>query len=112
MQLLELVVFDVGIETCAAHGIGIVLVRDWAVLPRTGMPGRNYAFPHDASMVRGGTVIMRMVSSEAPTTDLPHRTVILVVVRRVLIALKAVREGSGRPRLFALLSRKEVEAPL
>jgi hypothetical protein len=32
MQLLELVVFNIGIETGTAHGIGIVLVRDWAVL--------------------------------------------------------------------------------
>jgi hypothetical protein len=53
-----------------------------------------------------------MVSSEAPTTDLPQRAVILVVVGQVLIALKAVREGSGRPRLLALLSRKEAEMSL
>jgi hypothetical protein len=112
MQLLELVVFDISIETRAVHGVGIVLVRDWAVLPQTGMPGRNYAFPHDASMVRGGTVVMRMVSSEAPMTDLPQRAVILVVVRRVLIAFKAIREGGGRSRPLVLLSRKEVEAPL
>jgi hypothetical protein len=63
MQLLELAVFDIGIEIRAAHGVGIVLVRDWAVLPRTRVPGRDYAFLHDAPMVRGGTVVMRMVSS-------------------------------------------------
>ena len=55
---------------------------------------------------------MCMVSSEAPTTDLPQRAIILVVVGRVFIALKAVREGSGRPGPLALLSRKEAEAPL
>jgi hypothetical protein len=76
------------------------------------MPGRDYALPHDASMVRGGTVVMRMVSSEAPTTDLPQRAVVFVVVGQVFIALKAVREGSGRPRPLALLSRKEAEVSL
>jgi hypothetical protein len=45
-------------------------------------------------------------------TDLPQRAVIFVVIGRVLIALEAVRERSGRPRPLALLSRKEVEAPL
>jgi hypothetical protein len=63
-------------------------------------------------MVRGGTVIMRMVSSKAPMADFPQRAVILVVVGQVLIAFKAVREGSGRPRPLTLLSRKEAEAPL
>jgi hypothetical protein len=62
--------------------------------------------------MRGGTIVMCMVSSEAPTTDLPQRAVILIVVGRVFVALKAVREGSGRPRPLALLSRKEVEASL
>jgi hypothetical protein len=76
------------------------------------MPGRDYAFLHDASMVRGGTVVMCMVSGEAPMTNLPQRAVILVVVGQVFIALKAVREGSGRPRLLALLSRKEAETSL
>jgi hypothetical protein len=63
-------------------------------------------------MVRGGTVIVRMISSEAPATDLPQWAVILVVVRRVLITLKAVREGGGRPRPLTLLPRKEVKASL
>jgi hypothetical protein len=76
------------------------------------MPGGNYAFSHDASMVRGGTVVMRMVSSEAPTANLPQRAVVFVVIGRVLVALKAVREGSRRPRPLALLSREEVEMSL
>jgi hypothetical protein len=32
MQLLELVILNVSIEAHAMHGIGIVLVRNWAVL--------------------------------------------------------------------------------
>jgi hypothetical protein len=63
-------------------------------------------------MVRSGAVVMRMVSSEAPTTDLPQRAVVLVVVGRVLIAFEAVREGGGRPRPLTFLTRKEAKVPL
>jgi hypothetical protein len=80
MQLLKLVIFDIGIETRAAHGIGIVLVRDWAILTCTGVPRGDHAFSHDASMVRGGAIIIRMVSSEAPVTDFPQGAVILIVI--------------------------------
>jgi hypothetical protein len=76
------------------------------------MPGRDYTFPHDASMVRSGAVIMHMVSSETPATDLPQGTVVLIVVRQVFIAFEAVREGSGRSGLLALLTRKEAKASL
>jgi hypothetical protein len=71
MQLLELVVFDVSIETCAAHVIGIVLIGDWAVLARTRVPREDHTFSHDASMMRSGTVVVCMVSGETPATDLP-----------------------------------------
>jgi hypothetical protein len=107
-----MVVFNIGIEARAAHSVRIVLVRDWAVLARTGVPRGDYALPHDASMMRGRTVIMRMVSSEAPATDLPQGAVVFVMIRRVLIAFKAIREGGGRPRPFAFLSQKEAETPL
>jgi hypothetical protein len=60
-------------------------------------------------MVRGGAVIMRMVSSEAPTTDLPQRTVVFVVVGRVLIAFEAIQEGGGGSRPLAFLTREEAE---
>jgi hypothetical protein len=63
-------------------------------------------------MMRSGAVVMRMISSEAPATDLPQRAVILVVVGQILIALKAVREGSGRPRPLALLTGKKAKALL
>jgi hypothetical protein len=105
MQLLKLVVLDISIETCTMHGIGIVLVGDWAVLTRTGVPRGNHAFSHDASMVRSGAVIVCMVSGKTPTTDLPQRAIIFIVVGRVLIALEAVWKGSGGLGPLALLAR-------
>jgi hypothetical protein len=63
------------------HSIGIVLVRDRAILAQTGMPGRDHIFLHDTSVMRGGAVVMRVVSGEAPVANLPQRTVIFVVVR-------------------------------
>jgi hypothetical protein len=71
MQLLKLVVFDVSIETHAAHGIGIVLIRDWAVLARARVPRGDHTFLHDASVVRGGAVVVCMISGKTPMTDLP-----------------------------------------
>jgi hypothetical protein len=76
------------------------------------VPGRDYVFLHDASMVRSGAIIMHMVSGKAPATDLLQGTVIFVMVRQVFIALEAIWEGGGRPRLLSLLTRKEANALL
>jgi hypothetical protein len=70
MQLLKLVILDVSIKACTVHGIGIVLVRNWAVLTQTGMPRGDHTFPYDVSMVRSGAVIVHVVSGETPATDL------------------------------------------
>jgi hypothetical protein len=112
MQLLKLVVFDVSIETCTAHSIRIVLMGDWAILAQTRMSGRNHTFLHDAPMMRGGAVIMCMISGKAPMTNLPQGAVIFVVVRRVLITLEAVWEGGERPGLLLLLTREEANVSL
>jgi hypothetical protein len=71
MQLLKLVIFNVSIETHAAHGIGIILVRNWAVLTQTRVPRGDHTFLHDTSMMRSRAVIMHMVSGKAPATNLP-----------------------------------------
>jgi hypothetical protein len=63
-------------------------------------------------MVRGGAVIMGVVSGKAPATDFPQGAVVLVVVGRVLIAFEAVREGGGGPGPLAFLTWEEVEASL
>jgi hypothetical protein len=81
MQLLKLIVLNISVKVCTAHGIGIILVRDWAVLPCTRMPGRDHTFLHDASMMRSGAVIICMVSGKTPVANLPQGTVIFIVVR-------------------------------
>jgi hypothetical protein len=53
-----------------------------------------------------------MISSEAPATDFPQRAVIFVVVGRVLVAFKTIREGGGGPGSLALLTRKKAKASL
>jgi hypothetical protein len=112
MQLLKLVVFHVGIETRAVHSIRIVLVRDWAILACTRMPGGDYTFPHDTSVMRGRAIVMRVVGGEAPAADLPQRAVILVMIGRVLVAFEAIRERSGRPGPLTFLTREETKASL
>jgi hypothetical protein len=76
------------------------------------MPERDHAFLHDASMMRGGAVIMRMVSGKAPATNLPQGAVIFIVVRQVLVTLEAVWEGGRRPGSLALLTREEANVSL
>jgi hypothetical protein len=76
------------------------------------MPGRDHTFLYDASMMRGGAVIMRMISGKAPATNLPQGAVVFVVVWRVLIAFEAVWERGGRPGSLALLTREEANALL
>jgi hypothetical protein len=80
MQLLKLVIFNVSIEVRAVHGIGIVLVRNQAILAQTRVPRGDYAFLHNASVVRSGAVVVCVVSSETPATDLPQGAVVLIVV--------------------------------
>jgi hypothetical protein len=112
MQLLKLVVLNVSIKTHTAHGIRIVLVRNWAVLTQAGVPRRDYAFLYDTSVVRSGAIIVCMVSGKAPATDLPQGAVIFIMVRRVFIALEAIWERGGRPRLLVLLTREEANVSL
>jgi hypothetical protein len=60
-------------------------------------------------MVRSRAVIMHMVSGETPTTNLPQRAVVLIVVGQILIAFEAVWEGSGGPGPLTFLAREEVK---
>jgi hypothetical protein len=79
-NLLKLIIFNVSIKTYTTHGIGVVLVGDWAVLAQIGVPRGDHTFLHDASIMRGGAVIVCMVSGETPATNLPQRAVIFIVV--------------------------------
>jgi hypothetical protein len=80
MQLLELIILNISIKARTVHGIGIVLVRNWAILTQIRMPRGDHTFPYDASVVRSGTIIVHMISGEISTTDLPQRAVIFIVV--------------------------------
>jgi hypothetical protein len=62
--------------------------------------------------MRGRAIVMHMVSGEAPAANLPQGAVVLVVIRRVLIALEAVWERGGRPEPFTFLTREEANASL
>jgi hypothetical protein len=94
------------------HGIGIVLVRDWAILTQTRMLGRYYAFLHDTPMVRSGAVIMHMVDCKTSATDFPQGAIVLIVVRQILIALEAVWKRGGRSRSLTFLAREEAKSSL
>ena len=65
------------------------------------MPRRDKAVFLGAGLVGGGALIVRMVNGKAPAANLPQRTVVLVMVGGLLIAMKAVGVRGGR--LFALV---------
>ena len=103
MQLLSHIVFYVSVKLRAMHGIGIILEGSGAVLACAGMPRGNDASGEGTLVVGSGTVVMGMVSGEAPAANLPQRAVIFVVVGGLLVTLEAVGEWSGGARVFALV---------
>jgi hypothetical protein len=112
MQLLKLVILDVGIKVCTVHGIGIVLVRDRAIFSHAGVPRGYHALAHDAPMVRSRAVIMHMVSGKTPVANLPQGTIVLVMVGQVLIAFETAWERGRGPRLLMFLTREEAKSSL
>jgi hypothetical protein len=92
LLILELVNVSVSVGLSAAHVIGIVLEGDGAVIPRAGVPGWHKTVPFLALVVRGGALIMRVISSQTPAANLPQWAVIFVVVWGLFITIKAVRE--------------------
>jgi hypothetical protein len=81
MQLLKLIILDVSIQFCTAHCIEVVLVRDRAILPRARVLRRDHTLMHDILVVRGGALIIHVISGQTPATDLPQGAVIFIVVR-------------------------------
>jgi hypothetical protein len=63
-------------------------------------------------MMRSRAIVMRVVRGEAPAADLPQRAVVLIMIRRILIAFEAIREGSGRPGPLVFLTREKAKTPL
>ena len=54
-------------------------------------------------MVGSGTVVVGMVSGETPVANLPKWAVVLVMIRRLLVALETVGEWSRGARVLALV---------
>ena len=103
MQLLGHVVFYVSVKLRATHGIGIVLKRGGAELACAWVPGGHDTPSKGALVVRSTAVVVGMVGGEAPTANLPQRTVVFVVAEGLLVAFEAVREWGGRARALALV---------
>jgi hypothetical protein len=82
------------------------------MVSRAGVPGRHEAVPLLALVVRGGALVMRVVSGQTPAANLPQRTVVFVVVGGVFVTVKAVREWSGGFLALTLLSGKVADAVL
>ena len=74
-----------------------------AVLACAWVPRRHDAPVEGALVVRRGTIVVRVISGEAPSADFPQRAVIFVVVGGLLVTLEAVREWGGRARALMLM---------
>ena len=67
------------------------------------MPGGHNAPSKGTLVVGSGTVVVGVVSGEAPAANLPQRAVIFVVVGGLLVAFETVGEWGGRARALALV---------
>ena len=76
------------------------------------MPGRDKATLLGAGLVGGGALIMCMVNGKAPMADLPQRTIVLIMVRGLFIAVKAVGIRGRGFFAFALGARKRANTAL
>jgi hypothetical protein len=88
------------------------LEGDGTVVSRTRVPRRYEAVPLLALVVRGGAFVMGVINGQAPTTNLPQRTVVLVMVRGVLVAMKTIRERSGGLLTLTFLGGEVADAVL
>ena len=102
-NLLGHVVFYVSVKLRATHGIGIVLKRSGAILASTWVPRGHDAPGEGALMVGSGTIVVGVVSGEAPAANLPKWAVVFVMIGRLLIALEAVGEWGGRAGALAFV---------
>ena len=83
-----------------------------AELACTWVPRGHNAPGEGALVVRGGAIIMRVVSGETPTANLPKWAVVLVMIGGLLVALETVGEWGGGARAFALMSGQVANASL
>ena len=76
----------------------------------TRVPGRDKTTFLGAGLVRGGALIVRMVNGKTPAANLPQRTIVLIMVRGLFVAVKAVRIRGRGLFVFALGAREGANA--
>ena len=76
------------------------------------MPGRDKTMLLGAGLVGGGALIVRMINGKAPAADLPQRTVVLVMVRGLFVAVKAIGIRGGGLFTLAFGARKRANTTL
>ena len=77
--------------------------RGGAVLACAWVP-RGHDAPGEGALVVGsGTVVVGVVSGEAPAANLPKWAVVFVMIGRLFVALEAIREWGGGAGALALV---------
>ena len=76
------------------------------------MPRGDKAMFLGAGLVGSGALIVRVVNGEAPVANLPQRTVILVMVGGLLVAMKAIGIRGRGLLSFVLDAREGVDVTL
>jgi hypothetical protein len=104
LLILELVNVSISIGLSTAHVIRIVLEGDGAMIPGAGVPRRHKTVLLLALVVRGGALVVRVISGQTPVTNLPQWAVVFVVVWGLLVTVKTVREWSGGFLALTLMS--------
>jgi hypothetical protein len=76
----------------------------------TRVPRWHEAVPLLALVMRGGALVVRVTSGQAPTTNLPQWAVVFVVVGGLFVAMKAIGEWRGGLGTLTFLSGEVADA--
>ena len=76
------------------------------------MPRRNEATLLSAGLVGSGALIVHVVDGETPAANLPQRTVVLIMVRGLFIAVKTIGIGRRGLLMFAFGAREGADVIL
>jgi hypothetical protein len=82
------------------------------MIPRARVPRWHKTVLFFALVVRGGALVMRVISGQTPTTNLPQGAIVFVVVGGLLITVKAIREWCGGLGTLTFLGGKVTDAVL
>ena len=102
LQIVKVVVVCGG----TAHVVRVFLEGDGTVVSSAGVPRGDKATLLSAGLVRGRALIVRMVDGKTPAANLPQRTIVLIMVRGLFVAVKAVRIRGRGLLAFALGARE------